>query len=156
MLTARTVIGLVAGAAIIGLASASMVLDLTRGSLDITETFRPGESTSYQITGDEGATHRITVTAERFEVELSSPGEDGTVIPRTEFADEFSTEWTHQEDGRTFIAIQNRGGDEMVVSGSFETSGDPFFFAYHIVVITSGVVIIGFSMAFSLRKPRGF
>lgn len=155
MLTGRTVIGLVAGAAIIGLASASIVLDLTRGPLDITETFGPGEFTSYQITGDEGATHRIAVTAERFEMELAGPGDD-PLIPRTEFAGEFSTEWTHQETGRTFISIQNRGGDQMVISGSFETSNDPLVFAYHIVVITSGVVIIGFSMAFSLRKPRGF
>ena len=155
MLTGRTVIGLVAGAAIIGLASASMILDLTRGPLDVTEAFEPGEFTSYQITGDEGATHRITVTAERFEMELTGPGNDA-LIPRTEFAGEFSTEWTHQENGRTLISIQNRGGDQMVVSGSFETAGDPLVFAYHLVVITSGVVIIGFSMAFSLRKPRGF
>ena len=156
MLTGRTVIGLVAGAAIIGLASASMVLDLTRGPLDITETFGPGESTTYQITGDEGATHHIAVTAERFDMELAGPGDGGPVIPRTEFAEEFSMEWTHQESGRTLISLHNRGGDQMVVSGAFAISADPLFFAYHIVVVTSGVVIIGFSLAFSLRKPRGF
>ena len=156
MLTSRTVIGIVAGAVIIGLGSASMVLDLTRGPLEVTETFGPGEATSYQISGDAGAAHSILVTAERFELELTGPGEGGPTVPRTEFAGEFAIEWTHQETGRTLISLQNTGGDQMVVDGVFEISGDPIVFAYHIVVITSGVVIIGFSLAFSLRKPRGF
>lgn len=156
MLTSRTVIGVIAGAAIIGLASASIVLDLTRGPLEVTETFGQGEATSYQISGDAGAAHSILVTAERFELELTGPGDGGPVVPRTEFAGEFAMEWTHQETGRTVISLQNTGGGQMVVDGVFEISGDPLVFAYHIVVITSGVVIIGFSLAFSLRKPRGF
>ena len=156
MLTSRTVIGIIAGAAIIGLASASIVLDLTRGPLEVSETFGPGESTAYQISGDAGAAHAIQVTAERFELELTGPGEGGPAVPRTEFIGEFAIEWTHQETGRTLISVHNTGGGQMVVDGIFEISGDPIVFAYHIVVITSGIVIIGFSLAFSLRKPRGF
>lgn len=155
MITSRTVIGIVAGAAIIGLGVASLVAELAGEPLQITETFEVGEVTSYQITGDAGAVHAITVTAERFEMELASPG-DGLVIPRTEFAGQHHQEWSHQEAGRTTIRLQNTGGTEMVVEGSFSVSTDPIFFAYHIVVITSGVVIIGFSLVFSLRKPRGF
>ena len=156
MLTSRTVIGIVVGAAIIGIASASMVLDLTRGPLAIEETFNQGESTTYRINGDAGASHSIQVTAERFELELNAPGEDGQSIPRSEFVQEFAIGWTHQESGDTRIFIQNTGGDQMRVSGLFEVSGDPIFFIYHIMVITTGVVIIGFSLTFSIRKPRGF
>ena len=154
MMTSRTIIGIAVGAAIIGIASTSMVIDLTRESLDITESYGPGEGTAYQISGDVGATHHITVTAERFEIQMTGPQD--VIVPPTEFAGEFSREWTHQEAGRTIISVQNRGGDEMVITGIFETAVDPIFIAYHTVVITSGVVIIGFSMAFSLRKPRGF
>ena len=156
MLTSRTVIGVIAGAVIIGLASASIILDLTRGPLEVTETFGQGESTAYQISGDAGAAHSIRVTAERFDLELTGPGEGGPAVPRTEFTGEFAIEWTHQETGRTIISVQNTGGGQMVVDGVFEISSDPLVFAYHIVVVTSGVVIIGFSLAFSFRKPRGF
>ena len=88
MLTRRTVIGIVVGAAIIGLATASMIIDLTGGPLEITETYRPGEATSYQISGDQGSMHTIRVTGERFEMELTAPGDDGLVIPQTQFSDE--------------------------------------------------------------------
>lgn len=155
MITTRTIIGMVVGGAIIVLAGASLVLDLVRGPLEITETFGPGESTSYQIAGDAGAVHTISVAAERFEIRLDGPG-GGPSVPRTEFLEEYSLEWTHLESGRTAINLWNTGGTDMVVSGTFSVPVDSIRFVYHIVVITSGVVIIGFSMGFSLRKPRGF
>lgn len=156
MLTRRTVIGIVAGAAIIGLATASMIIDLTGGPLEITETYGPGESTSYQISGDAGAAHTIRVTGERFEMELTAPGEGGAAVPNTEFAGEHTIEWTQEEAGRTHIVVRNTGGNDVVVYGTLDITLDPIRFAYHLVVITSGVVIIGFSLAFSLKKPRGF
>jgi len=33
---------------------------------------------------------------------------------------------------------------------------DPLFLTYHILVIIAGIVVIGFSAAFTVRKPRGF
>lgn len=155
MLTGRTVIGIIAGAAIIALASASMVLDLTREALEVNETFDPGESTSFMISGDANSNHSLLVTAERFEFEMAAPG-GGDSIPRGEFVGELSIDWVHEETGNTRISIQNTGSSQMVVSGAFDVPLDPILFAYHIIVITSGVVIIGFSLAFSLRKPRGF
>jgi len=35
-------------------------------------------------------------------------------------------------------------------------SQDPLFLTYHILVIIAGIVVIGFSAAFTVRKPRGF
>ena len=155
MITSRTIIGVIAGAVIMGLAAASLISDIAGGPLEITETFAAGESTSYQISGDAGADHSVRITAERFQMQLESPG-GGLSVPMTEFTGEYYLEWSHLESGRTIIQLQNTGGTEMVVEGSFSISADPIFFAYHLVVITSGVVIVGFSLAFSLRKPRGF
>lgn len=155
MLTRRTIIGIIAGAAIIGLATASTIIDLTGGPLNVTETYGPGEPTAYQISGDAGATHTIRIIGERFEMEMTPPGGD-TTIPRTEFADEHTVQWTQKEAGRTHISVQNTGGDDITIHGTFDIALDPIRFAYHLVVITSGVVIIGFSLAFSIRKPRGF
>ena len=154
MMTGRTIIGIIVGGIIIGLATASLIIDLTGGPLEITETFGTGESTSYQIRGDVGALHNITVTAERFVLELDSFG--GLYIPSTEYTETHTVEWMQEAEGRTTIQLQNTGPGDMVVDGVFEVPLDNIQFAYHLVVITAGVVIIGFSLGFSLHKPRGF
>lgn len=155
MITARTAIGIAVGSIIIGLATASMILDLTRGPLEITEEVDVGMSTTYQINGDAGASHTITVTGDRFQMGLQYPDEQDDA-PQTEHQDSHTVEWSQEQAGRTYIIIQNIGSDVLVVDGVFLVTTDPIFLAYHVVVITSGVVIIGFSLGFSLRKPRGF
>ena len=56
----------------------------------------------------------------------------------------------------TRIKIQNTGSTELNVLATLNVTSDPILFTYHLIVITSGVVIIGFSMGFTLRKPKGF
>lgn len=155
MITARTAIGIAVGSVIIGLATASMILDLTRGPLEITEEVDVGMSTTYQINGDAGANHTVTVTGDRFRMGLQYP-DDQDDVSQTEYKESHTVEWSQELAGRTYIIIQNVGADVLVVDGVFSVATDPIFLAYHVVVITSGVVIIGFSMGFSLRKPRGF
>lgn len=155
MISRLTIIGMVAGGIIIALAASSLAVDLTEGPLELNESFMSGETTSYQIDGEEGAVHTITVTAERFTMGLRSPGGQ-TVMPVTEYRDAHTVTWAHEQAGRTHIELHNTGKDTMHVSGSLSVPLDPIIFAYHLVVITAGVVIIGFSMALSLRKPRGF
>ena len=155
MFSARTIIGIAAGSAIIAISAASMVMDMTQGPLEVSETYDAGQGTTYSITGDGGASHSMSVTAERFQMELASPG-GGFSIPSTEFAGSHHVEWTHQESGRTLISLQNTGAGQMVVEATLTTSTDPILFAYRLVVITTGIIIIGFSLGFSLKKPRGF
>lgn len=155
MFSARTIIGIVIGAAIIGISSTSWIMDMSQGPLVISEEYGLGESTTYSITGDEGSAHSMTIRAEKFQLEMESPG-DGFAIPRTEFANSHSIDWTHQETGRTLIYVQNTGGNTMSIDATLEVSSDPIWLAYRLVVITTGVIIIGFSLGFSFKKPRGF
>ena len=64
--------------------------------------------------------------------------------------------WTNLTPGENTIQIQNTGNSEFQVSGTFELERDPLFFTYSILVIVAGIVIIGFSAGFSVRKPKGF
>ena len=64
--------------------------------------------------------------------------------------------WTNTVSGENIIQIQNTGKSEFNVGGTVELSRDPLFFTYHILVIIAGIVVIGFSAAFSAKKPRGF
>lgn len=155
MITVRTAIGIAVGAIIIGLATASMIVDLTRGPLEITEEVDVGMSTTYQINGETGANHTIAVTGDRFQMEFRYPANQSDVS-QTEHKDMHTVEWVQDQAGRTIIVIKNVGADSLMVDGVFSVAADPIFLAYHLIVITSGVVIIGFSMGFSLRKPRGF
>lgn len=155
MFSTRTIIGIAVGAVIVGVPIVSLVVDLTGGPLVISEEYDIGETASYSITGDEGATHSMTITADRFKLRLESPGE-GFSVPSSEFEDVHSMEWVHQESGRTRILIQNIGEDVMNIDATLEISEDPLWFAYRLVVITTGVIIIGLSLGFSVRKPRGF
>lgn len=155
MLSKRTIIGLVVGSAIIGIGSYSLVSDVGFQTVRVDETFTVGESTSYQISSAMGGAQAMTVTGEKFDLSLQSPS-DGLQIPTTSYEDAAHLEWTHLGDGITHIRIQNTGATEMRVNAAFQVTTDPILFTYHIIVITSGVVIIGFSVGFTLRRPRGF
>ena len=155
MLTKRTAIGIAAGSIIIAIGVFALISELTRGPLEVYEIFSVGEATSYQITADDGAHHVMEITGEKFDLELTSPG-DGLKIPKTSYSKQATLDWIHFEDGKTLIKLQNTGNSEIVVDAKLEVSTDPILFAYHFIVITSGVVIIGFSMGFSIRKPKGF
>lgn len=155
MLSKRTMIGLVVGSIIIGIGVYSLISDIGLQTVEVDETFGIGESTSYQIRANSGAHQLMTITGDKFDLKLSSPG-DGLQIPMTPHSEEVTLEWTHLEDGITMIDIQNTGSTDLHIVATLNVTVDPILFTYHLVVIISGMVIIGFSMGFTLRKPKGF
>lgn len=155
MLSKRTIIGIIVGSAIIGIGIFSLISGIGLQTVQVHETFPVGKSTSYQITASEHAQQHMVITGEKFDLTLSSPG-DGLQIPKTSHYKEVTLDWTHLKAGVTVINLQNTGSSELKVEATLQVSTDPILFTYHIVVITSGMVIIGFSMGFTLRKPKGF
>jgi len=155
MMSKRTIIGLVIGSAIIAIGAYSLISDIGLQTIEVNETFGVGESTSYQIRANAHANQKMTITGEKFDLKLSSP-DVGLQIPNTSYIKEVTLEWTHLEDGVTMIKLQNTGSSDLEVNATLEITVDPILFTYHLVVIISGMVIIGFSMGFSIRKPKGF
>lgn len=155
MLTKRTAIGIGVGSIIIAIGIVALIFEITGGPLEVHETFDVGESTTYTITGDAHSQHVMTIIGEKFNLSLSSPG-DGLQIDKTAHTEEVTLDWVHLKDGKTIINLQNTGNSEMVVDATLEVSTNTILFAYHFIVITSGVIIIGFSLGFSIRKPKGF
>ena len=155
MLSKRTIIGIIVGSAIIGIGAYSLISDVGLHTIEVHETFTVGESTSYQISANEHAEQHMVITGDKFDIKLSSPG-DGLQIPKTSHTKEVTLDWVHLKDGQTIINLQNTGASELKVDAKLQVTTDPILFTYHIVVITSGMVIIGFSMGFTLRKPKGF
>ena len=155
MLSKRTIIGLIVGSVIIAIGVISLVQHV--GSITIHENYVVGigDSTLYTIPAPANTTQHMKIVGDSFDLKLASPG-DGLQIPPTSYKKEKQLDWTHNEDGDTRIQIQNTGNTELNITGILVRSSDPIWFTYDLMVITAGTVIIGFSMGFTLRKPKGF
>ena len=89
-----------------------------------------------------------------FDLKIITPDESNNVNKSVK--GKITLSWTNLTPGENTIQIQNTGNSEFQVSGTFELERDPLFFTYSILVIVAGIVIIGFSAGFSVRKPKGF
>ena len=155
MMSKRTIIGLIVGSAIIAIGGYSLILHI--GTITINENYvvAVGDSTIYTIPAPAHTRQTMTITGDAFDMKLQSPGA-GIQIPTTSYKKEVSLDRTHLIDGETKIQIQNTGNTELTITGVLIRSSDPIWFTYDLMVITAGMVIIGFSMGFTLRKPKGF
>ena len=155
MLSKRTVIGIVVGSVIIAIGLFALVTSFGIQNKNIDETFGVGESTTYQFTAPIHSKQFLNITGNSFNLSLASP-RGGLQIPKQDHKNEVSLEWVHLENGVSRVEIQNTGDSELRINGTLQFLSDPILITYHIVVITAGVIIIGFSAGFSIRKPRGF
>ena len=151
----RTAIGIGVGSVIIAISTVSLFLNFGIQTIEVDETFGSGEATTYRISAPEHTPQVMKITGDTFDVRLESPA-DGLQIPLTPHKKEVNLSWVHLADGKTRINIQNTGNSEIHVTATFQTSTDPLFITYDIMVIITGLVIIGLSLGFSIRKPRGF
>lgn len=155
MISKRTVIGIAVGSVIVAIGIVSLITLFGIQTIQVDETFGLGESTSYSLNAPNHTPQTMSITGNTFNVTLSSPG-GGLHIPLTTHKNEVTFDWVHLADGTSRIDIQNTGDSEVRVVATFQASTDPIFFTKAILVIISGLVIMGFSLAFSIRKPRGF
>ncbi len=155
MISKRTIIGLIVGIAIIGIGGASLLQHI--GTITVNENYTVvvGDSALYTIPAPINTPQSMTITGAAFDIKLESP-DDGLQIPNTSYKEKAMLDWVHLEDGESKIQIQNTGNTELSITGVLIRSSDPIWFTYDFMVIISGMVIIGFSMGFTLRKPKGF
>ena len=155
MLSKRTGIGIGVGAVIIAIGLYSLVSSLGLQTIQVDDTYGIADSTTYKFTAPENAAQSLKITGNSFNVKLISP-KGGLQIPGTDHKDELSIQWVHLQDGESTLIIKNKGDSEIQVKGSLQALIDPIQITYHVLVVIAGLVIIGFSSAFSIRKPRGF
>ena len=156
MLNKYTIIGLIVGCVISGLGTASMI-DSFVNPIEIrqtNDTFGIGDSDKIRFNAPANSFQTLTITGDTFDVKILTVDEKNNID--NSYSDEAIFSWTNTVSGENVIRIQNTGKSEFNISGTFELARDPLFFTYHILVIISGIVVIGFSAAFSVRKPRGF
>ena len=156
MLNRYTIIGLIVGCIISGLGTASMI-DSFVNPIEIIQTddtFGIGDSDKIGFNAPANSFQTLTITGDTFDVKILTTSEKNNID--NSYNDKETFSWTNTISGENVIQIQNTGKSEFNISGTFELARDPLFLTYHILVIIAGIVVIGFSAAFTVRKPRGF
>ena len=156
MLNKYTIIGLIIGCIISGLGAASMI-DFLANPIDIMDfddNFAVGESTIFSFQAPENSLQKSMITGDSFDVKVSIS--DNVAKFDNSYKNKADISWVNTVSGENIIKIQNTGQSELNAKGTLEKSRDPLFLTYHILVIIAGIVVIGFSAAFTVRKPRGF
>lgn len=157
MLSKRTLVGIGAGSAITAVGIISMILSLGVQVSQIDETLEVGESTRYKFNALENYNESINITGSSFHLLIETPDDSADSLQvDKEFKNNASFDWTSQRDGTHRISVKNTGESEVSVQGRLEHASDPVLFAYHMLVIIAGMVIIGISAGFTVRKPKGF
>jgi len=154
VLSKFTIAGIGIGAAIIAIGAYALVASLGLQTVTIDDKIDVTKSASYQFLAPKSSHQNFKVTGEKFHVKLDTPS-DG-IQKDEDFKNEITFDWYVLQEGTNTIKITNAGQTELHVVGKFQKNTDPLLFTYHFMVITAGVVIIGFSAAFSVRKPKGF
>lgn len=150
-----TVIGVIIGSVIIGIGASSLILHMGPITVEENYTVLQGEAVSYLIPAPENTDQTMSITGDRFSVTLSSPG-DGLELSDAQYRNHTTLQWRHVESGDTTIYIKNIGGDELFIEPVIVRSADPIWIAFDFMVVISGIIIIGFSLGFATRRPKGF
>ncbi len=154
MLTKRTVIGISIGALAIALGSFFLIESIISNVNLVNDTVDIGKSDVFQFDAQRHFHEILNVTGTSFHVILKTPS-NGLQVDN-DFQNRTSFDWVSLVDGKHFINITNTGSSVLHVTGTLEAVPNPLIFASHIIVISPGILIIGISAAFSVRKPRGF
>jgi len=156
MLNKYTIIGLIVGCIISGLGTVSMIDSLVNPieTIQTNDTFGIGDSDKIRFNAPTNSFQTLTITGDTFDVKILTTDEKNNIDNSYRNKETFS--WTNMVSGENIIQIQNTGKSEFNIAGTFELARDPLFLTYHILVIIAGIVVIGFSAAFTVRKPRGF
>tara|TARA_B110000014_G_C20006860_1_gene521861 strand:+ start:125 stop:595 length:471 start_codon:yes stop_codon:yes gene_type:complete len=156
VLNKYTIIGLIVGCIISGLGVISMIDFLVNpvDVMDFDDDFGVGESTIFSFQASENSAQKLIITGISFDVKVSIP--DNVAKFDNSYKDEADISWVNTIAGENIIKLQNTGNSELNAKGTLEKSRDPLFLTYHILVVIAGIVVIGFSAAFTVRKPRGF
>lgn len=154
MLSKFTIAGIGIGAVIIAIGAYALVSSIGLQTVTLDEKIDVTKSATYQFLAPKSSHQNFKVSGEKFHVKLTTPGNG--IQKDEEFKNEITFDWYVLQEGTNRIVITNAGQTELHIVGTFQKNTDSLLFTYHFMVITAGIVIIGFSAAFSVRKPKGF
>ena len=156
MLTKITIIGICIGTVILGIGAAYIVF--FNSPFPHTEArdavIGIEKLATYEFDAPKSSHQYFKVTGESFHIKLETPANG--IQEDNDFTKEISFDWYVLQEGTNKILINNTGSSELNFHYEFVRYGDPILLAHNLILVVTGVIIIGFSAGFSIRKPKGF
>jgi len=151
VLNKYTIIGLIVGCVISGLGTASMIDSFVNPieTIQTNDTFGIGGSDKIRFNAPANSFQTLIIIGDTFDVKILTTDEKNNIDDS--YSNKATFSWTNMVSGENAIQIQNTGKSEFNIAGTFELVRDPLFLTYHILVIIAGIVVIGFSAAFTVR-----
>jgi hypothetical protein len=138
-----------AGIAFIVIGAASAFYTNAVVDVPLDNTVRPGTTDSITPDMDVGNTGSIMVTGSTFNITISDP--DRQEIISESNATSFSYDLTAQKAGVHTIEILNTGSADLEVIGHAETKGSPFGLSAALMLVVTGIIVIGLGLRFRNR-----
>ena len=154
MLSKKSVLGIAIGSVAVILGTFFLIQDLMSNVHDVNDVVDTGKSDIFSFDALRHYHEFLNVTGNSFHVTLKSP-QDGLQVNR-DFTKIVNFDWISLYNGKHFINITNTGDSILHVTGKLQAVTNPMIFTSHLIVISSGVLIIGISAVFSIRRPKGF
>ncbi len=154
MLTKKSAAGIGIGLVAVVLGTFFLLQTIVSNVHDVNDTVDMGKNDIFQFDAEKHYHEFLNVTGSSFHVQMKTPG-TGLQVDK-DFQKEVSFDWYSLENGKHFINITNTGGSTLHVTGKLQAVTNPIIFTSHLIVISSGILIIGISAVFSIRKPKGF
>ena len=154
MITKRSAAGIGIGLVAVTLGTFFLIQTITSNEHVVNDIVDIGKSDVFEFDTQKHYHELLNITGNSFHMKLKTPA-NGIQIDK-DFQKEASFDWSSLSDGKHFINITNTGSTVLHVTGKLQAVTNPLIFTSHLAVISSGVLIIGISAAFSIRKPKGF
>jgi hypothetical protein len=154
MLTRKTAAGIGIGSFVVAIGVYFLIISIMFHSHQVNDTVSVGKNDVFQFNAENHYHEVLNVTGNSFHVKLHTPA-DGLQVDN-DFKKEVDFDWVSLQNGQHTINITNTGDSVLHVVGTLNATTNPIIFTSHLIVIISGILIIGISAAFTVRKPRGF
>jgi hypothetical protein len=149
MLAGKFYAAMAAGIAFIAIGAASSIYANTAVDVRLDNRVKPGTSDIITPDMNAGNTANIMVNGSMFDITIADP--DRQVITSESNATSFNYELTAQKAGEYRIEIVNTGSTDLTVSGHTQTKSSPLGLSAALMLMVTGVIVIGLGLRFRNR-----
>ena len=138
-----------AGISFILIGSASALYTLTPVPVSLNGTVEAGQSDTLTPSMNVGNPVALSVTGSNSSIEIVDP--ENEVIRSVTNISDFQFNFTAQKDGQYLISIENLGSSDLYIAGSAFTKGSQIAFGGQLMLIVTGIIVLGLGLRAKLR-----
>lgn len=138
-----------AGISFIVIGSASALYTLTPVPVSLNGTVEAGQSDTLTPSMNVGNPVALSVTGSNSSIEIVDP--ENEVIRSVTNISDFRFNFTAQKEGQYLISIENLGSSDLYIAGSAFTKGSQIAFGGQLMLIVTGIIVLGLGLRAKLR-----